>query len=186
RLPRPRGAPVRGRRARLGIQHPLAGPGAGDRSGGGATGMKTARESTGIASLASQSVVYGFGGVLARALGVVLVPIYLHAAGRSAFGTVELMLAAVLFASILLRMGIVVSMSRFTIGETEQREWAPIVHTIFTYVMVAATAGVVIGFLLRGPIGDVLEVSDDIVYAGLFGLWITMNYDVMARVYRID
>lgn len=148
--------------------------------------MKTARESTGIGSLASQSVVYGFGGVLARALGFVLVPIYLHAAGPSAFGTVELMLAAVLFASILLRMGIVVSMSRFTIGETEQREWAPIVHTIFTYVMVAATAGVVIGFLLRGPIGDVLEVSDDIVYAGLFGLWITMNYDVMARVYRIE
>ena len=148
--------------------------------------MKSSRESTGIASLASQSVVYGFGGVLARMLGFVLVPIYLHAAGPSAFGTVELMLAAVLFASILLRMGIVVSMSRFTIGETEQREWAPIVHTIFTFVMVAATAGVVVGFLLRGPIGDALEVSDDIVYAGLFGLWISMNYDVMARVYRIE
>ena len=44
----------------------------------------------------------------------------------------------------------------------------------------------VVGFLLRGPIGDALEVSDDIVYAGLFGLWISMNYDVMARVYRIE
>ena len=52
--------------------------------------------------------------------------------------------------------------------------------------MVAATAGVVVGFLLREPIGDALEVSDDIVYAGLFGLWISMNYDVMARVYRIE
>ena len=148
--------------------------------------MKSSSESTGISSLASQSVVYGFGGVLARMLGFVLVPIYLHAAGPSAFGTVELMLAAVLFASILLRMGIVVSMSRFTIGETEQREWAPIVHTIFTFVMIAATGGVVVGFLLRGLIGDALEVSDDIVYAGLFGLWISMNYDVMARVYRIE
>src|SRR4029078_108925 len=107
-----------------------------------------------------------FGGVLARMLVCVLVPIYLHAAGPSAFGTVELMLAAVLFASILLRMGIVVSMSRFTIREPADREWAPIVHTIFTSVIIAAPGGVVVGFLLRGLIGDALEVSDDIVYAG--------------------
>ena len=29
-------------------------------------------------------------------------------------------------------------------------------------------------------------MDDDIVLAGLFGLWISMNYDVMARVYRIE
>src|SRR5690242_21220534 len=52
--------------ALLGLQHPPPGPGAGDRSDGGAPGMKESRESTGIGSLASQSVVYGFGGVLAR------------------------------------------------------------------------------------------------------------------------
>ena len=31
-----------------------------------------------------------------------------------------------------------------------------------------------------------LQVDTDIVLAGLFGLWISMNYDVMGRVYRIQ
>ena len=126
------------------------------------------------------------GGFSSRIVGFFLVPIYVTYAGRAAFGTVELMLAAVLFASILLRMGIVASMSRFTLGETEQREWAPVVHTIFTFVMVAADGRRGRRLPAARPIGDALEASDDIVSAGLFGLWISMNYDVMARVYRIE
>jgi O-antigen/teichoic acid export membrane protein len=76
-------------------------------------------------------------------------------------------------------------MSRFTLGEGAT-DWRPVIHTIFTYVMTAATAGVVIGFLLRHEIAHLLEVHTSIVLAGLFGLWISMNYDVMGRVYRIE
>ena len=136
-------------------------------------------------SLAGQSLIYGMSGVIGRFAGFFLVPIYLHAAGAKAYGTVDLMLSAVLLASILLRMGIVTTMSRFTLGEGET-DWAPIIHTIFVFVMTAATLGVLIGWVFRGFIGHVLQVDTDIVLAGLFGLWISMNYDVMARVYRIE
>ncbi len=136
-------------------------------------------------SLAGQSLIYGMSGVIGRFAGFFLVPIYLHAAGAKAYGTVDLMLSAVLLASILLRMGIVTTMSRFTLGEGET-DWAPIIHTIFVFVMTAATLGVLVGWVFRGFIGHVLQVDTDIVLAGLFGLWISMNYDVMARVYRIE
>jgi O-antigen/teichoic acid export membrane protein len=141
-----------------------------------------------LTALAGQSLIYGLGGILARAVGFVLVPIYLHATGSAAFGTVELMMAAVMFASILLRMGIVTSMSRFTLGEQGKGsdDYGDVMHTIFVFVMIAATAGVIIGFLLRGWIAEALQVPDNIVLAGLFGLWVSMNYDVMARVYRVE
>ena len=136
-------------------------------------------------ALAGQSMIYGFSGVVGRFLGFFLVPIYLHAAGADAYGTVELMLAAILFASILLRFGIVTTMSRFTLGEGET-DWGPVIHTIFSFVMVAATLGVVAGVLFAQPLMDLLQVSRSVLYAGLFGLWITMNYDVMSRIYRIE
>jgi O-antigen/teichoic acid export membrane protein len=138
-------------------------------------------------SLASQSLIYGMGGFIGRASGFFLVPIYLHAAGARAYGVVDLMLSAVLLASIMLRMGIVTTMSRFTLGEGSAKpDWAPVIHTIFSFVMAVATLGVLIGLLLRYQIGHLLEVNTSIVLAGLFGLWISMNYDVMARVYRIE
>ena len=136
-------------------------------------------------SLAGQSMVYGLGGMIGRFAGFFLVPVYLHAAGAKAYGTVDLMLSAVLLASIMLRMGIVTTMSRFTLGEAAP-DWRPVIHTIFTFVMAVATIGVVTGFLLRHEIGHLLQVHTSIVLAGLFGLWISMNYDVMARVYRIE
>jgi O-antigen/teichoic acid export membrane protein len=141
-----------------------------------------------LSALASQSLIYGMGGILARAVGFVLVPIYLHSTGSAAFGTVELMMAAVMFVSILLRLGIVTSMSRFTLGElgTGTDDYAPIMHTIFVFVMVAATAGAIVGYLFRGLIAEALQVPDNLVLASLFGLWISMNYDVMARVYRVE
>ena len=87
--------------------------------------------------LAGQSLIYGMSGVIGRFAGFFLIPIYLHAAGAKAYGTVDLMLSAVLLASILLRMGIVTTMSRFTLGEGET-DWVPIIHTIFVFGVQAA------------------------------------------------
>jgi O-antigen/teichoic acid export membrane protein len=140
-----------------------------------------------VRSLASQSVIYGLGGVLTRASGLLLIPIYLRYAGTGAYGVVELMLSAIVLASIVLRLGIATTMSRFTLGEGKGKtDWAPVIHTIFTFVMAVATLGVIVGVLLRHVLGDLLQVSTGVVLAGLFGLWISMNYDVLARIYRIE
>jgi len=113
-------------------------------------------------------------------------PVYLHATGTEAYGVVELILAAVVFASIVLRFGIAATMARFTLGESGQTDYAPVIHTIFTFVLTVSTAGVVIGLLLRNTLADLLQVDTDIVVAGLFGMWVTMNYDTYSRVYRVE
>lgn len=137
-------------------------------------------------ALIGQSLTYGSGGILARLAGFFLVPVYLAAAGTEAFGVAELMLAAVTVAAIFLRLGMVASMSRFTLGESPDGDWSPVIHTVFAFVLAASTAGVVAGALLLDRIADLLDVSRGVAAAGLLGLWVTMNYDVIARIYRIE
>ncbi len=140
-----------------------------------------------VRSLAEQSVIYGLGGFLTRASGLVLIPVYVRYAGTSAYGVVELMLSAIVLGSIVLRLGVATTMSRFTLGEGKEKvDWAPVIHTIFTFVMIVASLGVIVGLVFRDFLAHVLQVSDRIVVAGLFGLWVSMNYDVLSRIYRIE
>ena len=140
-----------------------------------------------VRSLAEQSVIYGLGGFLTRASGLILIPVYVSYAGTSAYGVVELMLSAIVLASIVLRLGIATTMSRFTLGEGKGKvDWAPVIHTTFTFVMVAATLGVIVGLIFHNVLTRALQVPDRILVAGLFGLWVTMNYDVLSRIYRIE
>ena len=140
-----------------------------------------------VRSLAEQSVIYGLGGFLTRASGLVLIPVYVRYAGTSAYGVVELILSAIILVSIVLRFGIATSMSRFTLGEGKDKvDWAPVIHTIFTFVMVMASLGVLVGLIFHTFLANALQVSDRILVAGLFGLWVSMNYDVLARIYRIE
>lgn len=139
-----------------------------------------------LSQLAGQSVIYGLGGTLARLAGIFLVPVYLVAAGTEAFGEAELVTSAVVVGAIFFRFGIVNSMSRFTLAESPTGDWRPVIHTIFGFVLATSTTAAVVGVLLREQIADALQVSVSVALAGVLGLWIVMNYDVLARVYRVE
>ncbi|MDX6548877.1 MAG: hypothetical protein QOG33_2427 [Gaiellales bacterium] len=139
-----------------------------------------------LRSLASQSFTYGLGGFTGRIIGFFLVPVYVVYAGRNAFGVVELVTSAITAAAIVLRLGITASMSRFTLGDPDRDDWSPVIQTVFVFVMVASTLAVAAGLVLLDPLASLLGVSRAVVLAGLVGLWVTMNYDVVARIYRIE
>ena len=139
-----------------------------------------------LRSLAGQSLTYGLGGFTGRIVGFFLVPIYVTYAGRNAFGVVELVMSAITAAAIVLRLGITASMSRFTLGDPDRDDWAPVIQTVFVFVMVASTLSLAVGLVLLGPLASLLGVSRSVALIGLVGLWVTMNYDVVARIYRIE
>ncbi len=139
-----------------------------------------------LRSLASQSLTYGLGGFASRIVGFFLVPVYVSYAGRNAFGVVELVMSAIAAAAIVLRLGITASMSRFTLGDPEREDWSPVIHTVFAFVMAASTLALAIGLLLLNPLASLLGVDRSVALVGLIGLWVSMNYDVVARVYRIE
>ncbi|MFN8186633.1 MAG: lipopolysaccharide biosynthesis protein [Gaiellales bacterium] len=137
-------------------------------------------------ALVGQAFTYGSGAILARIVGFFLVPVYLAAAGTAAFGAAELVISAVAVGAIVLRLGIVASMSRYTLAESADGDWAPVIHTVFGFVLAVSTAGVVVGALLLDELAAFLDIGRDLAVAGLFALWVTMNYDVIARLYRIE
>jgi O-antigen/teichoic acid export membrane protein len=139
-----------------------------------------------IGTLVGESFVYGLGAILARVAGVFLVPVYLTAVGAEAFGTAELVISAVIVTAIVLRFGIVNSMSRFTLGESNRADWTPVVHTIYAIVLTVSTAAAFAGLLARGQISAVLHVSETAAMVGVLGVWVLMNYDVLSRLYRIQ
>ncbi len=124
--------------------------------------------------------------MLARLAGIFLVPVYLAAAGTEAFGIAELVISAVAVSAIVLRLGIVSSMSRFTLAEGRGADWAPVIHTIYAVVLAVSTAATAVGLLVRAEIAALLDVSEAAATVGVLGLWVTMNYDVVARFYRIQ
>lgn len=137
-------------------------------------------------TLVGESFVYGLGGILARAAGVFLVPVYLVAAGPEAYGRAELVVAAVAVTATVLRLGIVNSMSRFTLAEGRAASWAPVLHTIYAVVLSMSTAAVIGGLIARKEIADLLQVSEGAATVGVLGVWVAMNYDVLSRLYRIQ
>ncbi|MDX6592731.1 MAG: hypothetical protein QOJ13_1927 [Gaiellales bacterium] len=139
-----------------------------------------------LRSLVSQSLTYGLGGFTSRIVGFFLVPVYVSYAGREAFGVVELVVSAITVTAIVLRLGITASMSRFTLGDPDRDDWTPVIQTIFTFVLLASSAAALVGVLLVDQIAGLLGVSRDVTLVALVGLWVTMNYDVIARIYRIE
>jgi O-antigen/teichoic acid export membrane protein len=124
--------------------------------------------------------------MLARFAGVFLVPVYLVAVGPEAFGTAELVISAVAVAAIVLRLGIVNAMSRFTLAEGQAADWPPVLHTIYAVVLTVSTAAALVGLLARNGIAAALHVSEGAATVGVLGVWVSMNYDVLARLYRLQ
>jgi len=135
--------------------------------------------------LAAHSFVYGLAGVLTKLVGIILLPVYAHYVTPAEFGEIELVLVTVTLAAVVLRLGLLSGMFRF-VFDFEPDARRSTIQTVFTAILGLSTFGLVVGLALIGPIADVLHVEQELVLIGLFGLWVTMNLDVIAGIYRIE
>lgn len=147
-----------------------------------------AKPSTRLRSLASDSLIYGLGAIASKVVGVLLLPVYVRPefAGRNAFGESDLIVSAITAVQILLTMGISSGLARFTLGDPSLEDWRPVIHTVFVWILTVSTAACVVGVFATGPLGSALHADRRIVLIALAGLWISMNYDVMIRIFRIE
>src|SRR4249920_3404243 len=123
-----------------------------------------------LRQLARHSFVYGLGGLVSKLVGIFLLPIYTHRVNQAQFGEVEQVMAFVAVAAVVLRMGLVTAMFRFCWDHREPDARARTISTAFTAVLVMSTIGLVLCLLLIGA----------------FGLWVSMNFDILAGIYRIE
>jgi O-antigen/teichoic acid export membrane protein len=139
-----------------------------------------------LRQLARHSFVYGLGGLVSKLVGIFLLPIYTHRVNKAQFGEVEQVMAFVAVAAVVLRMGLVTAMFRFCWDHREPEARARTIRTAFTAVLVMSTVGLVLCLFAINPLSDALSSSRELVVIGAFGLWVSMNFDILAGIYRIE
>src|SRR5436190_17674033 len=139
-----------------------------------------------LRQLARHSFVYGLGGLVSKLVGSFLLRIYTPRVDKAQFGEVEQVMAFVAVAAVALRMGLVTAMFRFCWDHREPDARARTIRTAFTAVLAMSTLGLVLCLLAINPLSDALSSSRELVIIGAFGLWVSMNFDILAGIYRIE
>jgi O-antigen/teichoic acid export membrane protein len=142
-----------------------------------------------LVGLARHSAVYGLGGLVARILAIVLLPLYTRYLTRADYGAIGTLIALTTVLAVLLRLGTQSAFFRFYFDSKEHADRLRVVRTAFWFTMVAATAGLVLGEIFAGDISQWLFGTGDradLVRAAFVGLWAQMNYGQLTSLFRVE
>ncbi len=147
--------------------------------------MSLARE---IRRLAHHSAVYGIGGLVARILATLLLPLYTHFLTPAAYGQVEIITAATAVFAIVLQLGIGSAFFRFYFDAKDPPARLTVVRTSFWFTMGMATLGLVVAFVFAEQLSHLLGLGDhaSLVRAGAVGLWAQTNYQQLTALFRVE
>jgi O-antigen/teichoic acid export membrane protein len=136
--------------------------------------------------LATTGAAYTASSVVSKLIAVFLLPIYTHYLTPSDYGAAEVMLASVIAASIVVRLGVIEAILRFyyLAGERPER----VVSTGFASLFWGATATAAIALPFAGPISQALLDREDAGLARLaiLGLWTLTLYEYALTLLRLD
>ena len=142
-----------------------------------------------LVGLARHSAIYGLGGLVARILAIVLLPLYTRYLTREDYGAIGTLIALTAVLAVLLRVGTQSAFFRFYFDSKEPADRLRVVRTAFWYTMAASTVGLVLGEIFAGEISYWLFRTDDhadLVRASFVGLWAQMNYGQLTSLFRVE
>jgi O-antigen/teichoic acid export membrane protein len=142
-----------------------------------------------LARLAKHSAIYGLGAVVSRLIGLLLLPLVTRYLPRPDLGAVDTLVALSVVLVIVLRAGISMAFFRFYFDAEDERGRVRVVRTSFWFTMATATAGLVLGVVLAGPISEALFSTHSrasLVRAAFVLLWAQMNYEQLTSLFRVE
>jgi O-antigen/teichoic acid export membrane protein len=142
-----------------------------------------------LVGLARHSAVYGVGGLVARILAIVLLPLYTRYLTRSDYGAIGTLIALVAVLAVLLRLGTQSAFFRFYFDSKKPSDRLVVVRTAFWFTMTSSTLGLVLGLALADEISQLLFSTGDradLVRAAFVGLWAQMNYGQLTSLFRVE
>jgi O-antigen/teichoic acid export membrane protein len=136
--------------------------------------------------LATTGAAYTASSVLSKLIAVFLLPIYTHYLTPSDYGAAEVMLASVIAASILVRLGVIEAILRFYYLAGERP--ASVVATGFASLFWGASVVAIVLLPFAGPISQALLGHEDAGLARLaiLGLWTLTLYEYALTLLRLD
>ncbi|HET8638891.1 MAG TPA: oligosaccharide flippase family protein [Solirubrobacterales bacterium] len=142
--------------------------------------------------LATTGTAYTAASVLSKVIAVALLPLYTRYLTKSDYGNAEVMFAAVVAASIVIRLGAIEALLRFYYQEDESP--AKVVSTSFAALFWFATAAALVALPFAEPIAEALldpraadlAQATELARISIGGLWVLTLYEYLLTIFRLE
>jgi len=136
--------------------------------------------------LATTGAAYTAASILSKLIAVALLPLYTRYLTPADYGAAEVLFAAVVAASIVIRLGVIEAVLRFYYKAGE----APgqVVATSFAALFWASTVAALIALPFAEPISEALldEPAPDLTRIAIGGLWVLTLHEYLLTLFRLE
>jgi O-antigen/teichoic acid export membrane protein len=136
--------------------------------------------------LATTGAAYTAASILSKLVAVALLPLYTRYLTPADYGYAEVMFAAVVSASIVVRLGTIEALLRFYYKEDEDP--ARVVATSFAALFWVATAAALLALPFAGQISEALldRSAPDLARIAIGGLWVLTMFEYLLTLFRLE
>ncbi|HEX5990854.1 MAG TPA: oligosaccharide flippase family protein [Solirubrobacterales bacterium] len=143
--------------------------------------------------LATTGAAYTAASILSKVIAVALLPLYTRYLTPEDYGAAEILFAAVVLVSIVVRLGLIEAILRFYYKDDESPE--RVVAATFAGLFWLSTLGALLALPLAGPISELLlneselpvdASASELVRIAIGGLWVLTLWEFMLTLFRLD
>ena len=136
--------------------------------------------------LATTGAAYTAASILSKVIAVALLPLYTRYLTPADYGAAEVLFAAVVAASIVIRFGVIEAVLRFyyKAGEDQRR----VVATSFAALFWFGTAAALVALPFAEPISEALldRPAPDLARIAIGGLWVATLHEYLLTLFRLE
>lgn len=139
-----------------------------------------------LSRLATTGAAYTAASIVSKLIAVALLPLYTRYLTPADYGAAEVMFAAVVAASILIRLGVIEALLRFYYLPGEQPD--RVVSTSFAVLFWVGALAVAVAMPFAGPISEALlgEPEVELARVAIAGLWVLTLSEYLLTLFRVD
>jgi O-antigen/teichoic acid export membrane protein len=139
--------------------------------------------------LATTGAAYTAASILSKLIAVALLPLYTRYLRPADYGAAEVMFAAVVSASILVRFGLIEALLRFYYKEGEDPD--RVVRTSFAALFWLSSAAALVALPFAGPISEALlkepiPAAPELARIAIGGLWVLTLNEFLLTLFRLE
>jgi O-antigen/teichoic acid export membrane protein len=136
--------------------------------------------------LATTGAAYTAASILSKVIAVALLPLYTRYLTPADYGAAEVMFAAVVSASIVVRLGLIEALLRFYYQDDEDP--ARVVSSAFAALFWFATIGALVALPFAKPISEALldRPAAGLARLSIGGLWVLTMFEFMLTTFRLE
>jgi O-antigen/teichoic acid export membrane protein len=136
--------------------------------------------------LATTGAAYTAASILSKVIAVALLPLYTRYLTPADYGAAEVMFAAVVSASIVVRLGLIEAVLRFYYKDGEDPD--RVVASSFAGLFWLATLGALAALPFATPISEALldRPATDLARISIGGLWVLTMFEYMLTLFRLE